>query len=110
MVTNQSLSNVFNDKIYEVAEIKMNEHLGGSGSIDAGQVSQVCPAIHPYFDITNDKNIVAHTRDMASCTLTDYAKIQMKNTIAALVLTAAEVMQNPELYQKIKNEFDHTEK
>lgn len=110
MVTNHALSNVFNEKIYEVAGIKMSEHLGGSGSIDAGQVSQVCPAIHPYFDITNDKNIVAHTREMASCTLTDYAKEQMKNTIAALVLTAAEVIQNPELYEKIKYEFDHTEK
>ncbi len=110
MVTNQELSNVFNEKIYEVAGIKMNEHRGGSGSIDAGQVSQVCPAIHPYFDITNDKNIVAHTREMASCTLTDYAKEQMKNTIAALVLTAAEIIQNEELYKKIKYEFDHTEK
>lgn len=110
MVTNQALSNVFNEKIYEIAGIKMSEHLGGSGSIDAGQVSQVCPTIHPYFDITNDKNIVAHTREMASCTLTDYAKEQMKNTIAALVLTAAEVIQNPELFRKIKYEFDHTEK
>lgn len=110
MVTNQELSNVFNEKIYEVAGIKMSEHLGGSGSIDAGQVSQVCPTIHPYFDITNDKNIASHTREMASCTLTDYAKEQMKNTIAALVLTAAEVMQNKELYEKIKYEFIHTEK
>jgi amidohydrolase len=110
MVTNHVLSNVFNEKIYEVAGIKMNEHLGGSGSIDAGQVSQVCPTIHPYFDITNDKNIVAHTREMANCTLTDYAKEQMKNTIAALVLTASEVIQNPKLYEEIKYEFDHTEK
>jgi amidohydrolase len=110
MVTNQVLSNVFNEKIYEVAGIKMNEHLGGSGSIDAGQVSQVCPTIHPYFDITKDKNIVAHTREMANSTLTDYAKEQMKNTIAALVLTASEVIQNPKLYEEIKYEFDHTEK
>jgi len=110
MVTNQTLSSVFNEKIYEAAGIKMSEPPKSTGSIDAGQVSQVCPAIHPYFDITNDKNIVAHTREMASSTLTDYAKEQMKNTIAALVLTAAEVIQNNELYEKIKYEFDHTEK
>ncbi len=110
MVTNETLSDVFGEKIYEVAGIKMSEPPKSSGSIDAGQVSQVCPAIHPYFDITNDKNIAGHTREMASCTLTDYAKRQMKNTIAALVLTATEVMQNPKLYEKIKYEFDHTEK
>lgn len=110
MVTNEALSDVFCEKIYEVAGIKMNEPPRSSGSIDAGQVSQVCPAIHPYFDITNDKNIAGHTREMASCTLTDYAKQQMKNTIAALVLTASEVMQNPKLYEKIKYEFEHTEK
>lgn len=110
MVTNETLSNIFNDKIYEVAGIVMSEPPKNTGSIDAGQVSQVCPAIHPYFDITNDKNIAGHTREMASSTLTDYAKEQMKNTITALVLTAADVMQNPELYEKIKYEFDNTEK
>lgn len=110
MVTNQILSSIFNDKIYEVAGIVMNEPSKNTGSIDAGQVSQVCPTIHPYFDITNDKSIAAHTRELANSTLTDYAKQQMKNTIAALVLTAAEIIQNPDLYKKIKYEFDHAEK
>jgi len=110
MVTNQALSDVFSDKIYEIAGIKMSEPSKSTGSIDAGQVSQVCPTIHPYFDITNDKGIAGHTREMASSTLTDYAKEQMKNTIAALVLTAVEVMQNKELYEKIRNEFENTEK
>lgn len=110
MVTNEELSSIFNKKIYEVAGITMQEPSKGTGSIDMGQVSQVCPAIHPYFDITNDKNIAGHTREMASSTLTDYAKEQMKNTIAALVLTAAEVMQNKEIFEKIKYEFDHSEK
>jgi len=110
MVTNQALSDVFSNKIYEIAGIKMSEPSKSTGSIDAGQVSQICPAIHPYFDITNDKGIAGHTREMASSTLTDYAKEQMKNTIAALVLTAVEVMQNKELYEKIRNEFENTEK
>ena len=110
IVTNETLSNVFSEKIYEVAGIKMKEPSKNTGSIDAGQVSQACPAIHPYFDITNDINVIPHTREMASCTLTDYAKEQMKNTIAALVLTAAEVIQNPKLFEEIKYEFDHAVK
>jgi amidohydrolase len=110
MVTNQTLSKVFNDTIYEIAGITMSEPSKNTGSIDAGQVSQVCPAIHPYFDVTNDKSIAGHTRELAASTLKDYAKEQMKNTIAALVLTAAKVIQNPKLYKDIKYEFDHAEK
>ena len=110
MVTNQTLSKVFSDTIYEVAGIVMSEPSKSTGSIDAGQVSQVCPTIHPYFDVTNDKTIAGHTRDLAESTLKDYAKEQMKNTIAALVLTAAKVIQDPKLYEEIKYEFDHVEK
>jgi amidohydrolase len=110
MVTNQILSKVFNEQIFELANIIMSEPPKSTGSIDAGQVSQVCPTIHPYFDITNDKNIVAHTREMASCTLTPYAKEQMKNTIGALVLTASKVITTPKLYEEIKLEFDNSVK
>lgn len=110
LVTNETLNNLFAEKIYEVAGIVMEEPSKNAGSLDAGQVSQVCPTIHPYFDITNDKNIAPHTKEMANSTLTDYAKEQMKNTIAALVLSAIEVIQNPKLYAEIKHEFDNTKK
>lgn len=108
MVTNQTLSNVFNEQIFDLANITMNEPPKSTGSIDAGQVSQVCPTIHPYFDITNDKNVIGHTREMANSTLTPYAKEQMKNTIGALVMTAVKVISDPELYEKIKLEFENT--
>ncbi len=108
MVTNQTLSNVFNEQIFDLANITMNEPPKSTGSIDAGQVSQVCPTIHPYFDITNDKNVIGHTREMANSTLTPYAKEQMKNTIGALVMTAIKVISDPNLYEKIKLEFENT--
>jgi hypothetical protein len=60
--------------------------------------------------VTNDPSIAGHTRELGESTLTDYAKDQMKNTIAALVLTAAKVIQDPKLYEEIKYEFDHTTK
>lgn len=110
MVTNNALSNVFNQQIFEIANVKMNEHSGNTGSIDAGQVSHVCPTIHPYFDITNDKNIIGHTREMAKSTLTDYAKEQMKNTVAALVMTAVKVIIDKNVYNEIKYEFEHSVK
>lgn len=110
MVTNQTLSNVFNEQLYDIAGIEIAEPRKSMGSIDAGQVSQVCPTIHPYFDITNDPNIAAHTRDFATCSLTPYAKEQMRNTISTLVMTAVKVMTDKELFEKIKHEFNNTVK
>ncbi|WP_313344434.1 M20 family metallopeptidase [Sedimentibacter sp.] len=110
LVTNQTLSRVFSDKIFELTGIVMSPPNKGAGSLDAGQVSQVCPTIHPYFDITKDTNIAAHTREMADSTITDYAKEQMKNTIAALVLTAIDIIENPKLLEEIKYEFNNTVK
>ena len=107
LVTNHTLSKVFADKIFELTGIVMSPPNAGAGSVDAGQVSQICPTIHPYFDITKDTSIAAHTKEMADSTLTDYAKEQMKNAIAALVLTAVDVIENPELLQQIKYEFNN---
>lgn len=110
LVTNETLSNVFSDKIFELTGIVMSPPNKGAGSLDAGQVSQVCPTIHPYFDITKDTDIAAHTKEMADSTITDYAKEQMKNTIAALVLTAVDIIENPKLLEEIKHEFHNAVK
>lgn len=108
LVTNHTLDNLFSDKILELTGVVMSPPNKGAGSVDAGQVSQVCPTIHPYFDITKDTSIAAHTREMADSTITEYAREQMKNTIAALVLTAVDIIENPELLEKIKCEFNNT--
>lgn len=110
MVTNKTLAKVFSDKLLEIANIEMSEPAKSMGSLDAGQVSHVCPTIHPYFDITNDLKVFAHTKEMAEATLTPYAKENMKVTIATLVMTAVEVIKDKELFDKIKYEFEHTEK
>ncbi|WP_312700129.1 M20 family metallopeptidase [Sedimentibacter sp.] len=108
LVTNHTLDNLFSDKILELTGVVMSPPNKGAGSVDAGQVSQVCPTIHPYFDITKDTSIAAHTREMADSTITEYAREQMKNTIAALVLTAVDIIETPELLEKIKCEFNNT--
>lgn len=110
LITNETLSNIFNKKIYEIAGIEMKEPPISTGSIDAGQVSQICPTIHPYFAITKDCSIAGHTSELRDATITDYAKEQMKNVIAALVLTAIEVMQNKNVYEEIKKEFNSVNK
>ncbi len=112
LVTNHTMDNLFVEKLVELGIPKedIKDPREGYGSVDAGNVSHVCPTIHPYFDITNDENIAPHTREFASCTLTGYAYANMKITIGALVLTAAEILKNKELMEKIKEEFEKAEK
>ena len=110
MSTNESLSQVFNNHLLELGCETLNEAKENSGSLDSGDVSYCCPTIHPYFDITDDPNVASHTRAFADCTKTPFAYEQMKKTIAALVLTAVEVIENEELLSQIKEEFNKMEK
>jgi len=112
MVTNKTMDNLFVEKLIQlgVPEDKIYDPREGYGSLDAGNVSHVCPTIHPYFDITNDKNIAAHTREFANSTLTQFAYESMKTTIGALVLTAVDIIKDSSLLDSIKEEFNNTEK
>lgn len=107
LVTNKALMDVYEKYMYEIGKVKMNYPRTNIGSVDAGNVSHVCPTIHPFFDITNDASISAHTVEMRDCTLTDYAKQMMVNVIATMVLTAIEINEDKDLFNKIKEEFEN---
>lgn len=110
LVTNHTMDDVFAESLYELAEIEIEPAREDLGSLDAGQVSHICPTIHPYFDVSDGKQVGGHTRELAECTITDYAKEQMRNTLAALTLTAYKIMDDPELYKRVKEEFENAPK
>jgi amidohydrolase len=112
LVTNHTMDDLFVEKLIDmgIPEEDIKDPREGYGSVDAGNVSHICPTIHPYFDITNDTNVAPHTREFASCTLTEFAYDNMKKTIGALVLTAVDILKDKELLEKIKEEFEKAEK
>jgi amidohydrolase len=105
LMTNKYLNKMFVDNLELFGVEKVMPPKKTYGSVDAGNVSQVCPTIHPYFKIST-KPVVAHTRLFASETLTDYALAQMKMTIGALVKTGFELITDPILLNQVKSEFD----
>lgn len=109
LVTNNKLLEVYCKKLIEVGVEKIYEARESYGSLDAGNVSQVCPTIHPYFSIS-DENIIAHTKEFAEATNKPKAYEGMINTIKALVLTAVEIINDDNLLKEIKEEFTNTEK
>ncbi|MGO1527608.1 M20 family metallopeptidase [Senegalia sp. (in: firmicutes)] len=109
MVTNKHLSELFTKNLKETGVEKIYESRESFGSIDAGNVSQVCPTIHPTFDITG-REVAAHTREFRDATLTDYAYENMKKTIKALAMTGKNIIEDKDTLDEIKKEFNNTKK
>ncbi|MDM8534081.1 M20 family metallopeptidase [Clostridiaceae bacterium HSG29] len=104
-------SNKFFDKLllenmkkYDVEQLMDNNT--SLGSLDAGNVSHKCPAVHPMFSISKTP-LVAHTKEFAKATLTSYAYKQMKSIIGALSQTGIDLLTNADLLKKIKSDFDN---
>lgn len=105
MVTNLTLSEAYCRNLLKMGVATIEDCPADElGSIDAGNVSQKCPTIHPYFAIS-ETLVVEHTREFARATVTPFAYGEMKKTIGALVLTGLEVVIDPELLRAIKTEF-----
>ncbi|MBQ1390949.1 MAG: M20 family metallopeptidase [Firmicutes bacterium] len=110
LMTNETLSELMTESLYEVGVETVQEPRPTFGSLDAGNVSYVAPTIHPYFPITTDKTIASHTREFASCTLTDYAKDSMMQTATAMALCGYKLITQPETLAKVKAEFEENTK
>lgn len=110
MVTNATLSEVYCRNLKKMGVTAIHDRMDDElGSMDAGNVSHICPAIHPYFSIS-EKPLIPHTREFARSTVTPFAYGEMKKTIGALVLTGLEVVTDAQLLKTIKREFQETEK
>lgn len=75
----------------------------GMGSIDAGNVSHVCPTIHPLFKIC-DSDIIGHSRAFADVSITDPALESMYRIILALAGAGLDLMKDEILLKLIKSD------
>ena len=104
LATNERLNRVFLDSLAEFGVKEVADPGEASGSVDAGNVSYVCPTIHPYYPITK-KNVAGHTREFAACTQTAYAKDRMMEAACAMALTGWHVITEPQTLAEIRKEF-----
>jgi len=108
--TNESLSDLFTECLHTVGVEFVDEPRKTFGSVDAGNVSYVCPTIHPYFAIGCDPSIAAHTKEFAALTQTQFAKDSMMQAAQAMALAGCRMITEPETMAKIRKEFDEMPK
>lgn len=103
LITNKTLMSIYEESLKDIG-IKKIEDSEDSGSTDAGDVSHVCPTIHPYMPLYKD--VISHSRELAMCTIEDGAYKGMEEAVLALTLTGIKLLKDEKLIDRIKLEFD----
>ncbi|WP_020589475.1 M20 family metallopeptidase [Desulfobacter curvatus] len=76
------------------------------GSSDFGDVTYEVPAMHAYFNITqNNPDIIIHSKEFAQAAATDFAFSQMKKTARILTQIAWQFLTEPDFRNKVQSAF-----
>lgn len=104
--TNETLSDVFTANLLEAGIPEAEITTGADhGSLDLGNVSLRCPAIHPYVKIVEERFLL-HTVEFRDAAMTERALERMIFASKMLAATAYDVITKPELLAQIKTEFE----
>ena len=103
--TNKILSDLFNNNLTTLGEKEIRPPGDSLGSLDMGDVSQVVPAIHPWLGFGN-KDLVPHTREFASATISESGNQVLYRGACALAMTAYDVIMSNDVQEKMRNEFN----
>jgi amidohydrolase len=74
------------------------------GSTDMGNVSQLVPSIHPMVAIASEE-IAVHSPQFASAAASETGSRGLFDAAKALAMTVADLVANPEIVTKVKEEF-----
>ncbi|MDE5976880.1 MAG: M20 family metallopeptidase [Turicibacter sp.] len=89
--TNAALSKAFNENIRSLGVTDIHKPKKSTGSVDIGNISNICPTIHPYIGIS-DCEIVGHSQQMVDATITELAHERLITAVVALAYTGYDVL------------------
>ncbi|WP_406677136.1 M20 family metallopeptidase [Moorella sp. ACPs] len=104
MLTNRALAAAWRDNLKKLGVMDSGSPSYSRGSLDMGNVSRVVPAIHPYLSLNAGK-LVPHSYQFARAVRGEAGRRVVILAATALAWTAADVMLDRELLQRIKEEF-----
>lgn len=104
-VSNAALIDVFRDHLAVRGHAhEVPDPDAGVGSCDIGNVSQLVPAIHPYFKIC-EAGIGGHTPQFAEMARSPRADELLRDGSVILAWTGADVLLRPEVRDRIAASF-----
>jgi len=80
-----------------------------AGSVDMGNVSVIVPSIHPFIAIS-PRRLTPHSVEFAAAAASDAGMEGLINGAKALAMTATDVISQPEVLSRIREEFLNTTK
>ncbi|MBI2303535.1 MAG: M20 family metallopeptidase [Chloroflexi bacterium] len=106
MRTNHSLARLFAHNLESLGRrvIPSDGGLGGMGSTDMGNVSQLVPSIHPSVAIA-PKTVLGHTPEFAAAAASSDGLKGLLDGSRALAMTWVDLVLQPEALAKVREEF-----
>lgn len=104
-INNMTLARLFEQELTALGETVADPSpLEGVGSSDIGNVSRVCPTIHPYISISEEP-LTTHSTEFRDAAGSDHGLSQMLKAAKALAATAAALFEKPALLATAKAEL-----
>jgi amidohydrolase len=110
MRNNMTLAQLYIDNMRTIGrEVTLPQSAAqtGAGSTDMGNVSQFAPAIHPYVAIA-PRGVSVHTPEFAVAAASEEGINGMCDAAKALAMIVVDLLSNPEILRKVKDEFNQT--
>jgi amidohydrolase len=110
IIPNKIMAGLFKTNLESLGRVVVDPNpFERMGSTDMGDVSHIIPAIHPYLAIAPE-NVAGHTVEFREYCISETGKLGMLDAAKALALTAADLLTNPALLLKAKEELTNTVK
>jgi len=105
MINNLTLARLFKQNMQLVGrKMHLVDSERGFGSTDMGNVSQLVPAIHPVITIAPTE-VLLHSPQFALAAASEAGTQGLLDAAKALAMTAFDLLANPEMVTKAKEEF-----
>jgi len=109
MRNNLTLARLFQQNMQSLGrKVKLFDPDSAFGSTDMGNVSQLVPGIHPMVAIA-PKEVEGHSTQFASAAASEAGSRAILDAAKALAMTVADLVANPEIVAKVKEEFKQGE-
>lgn len=105
MRNNLPLAGLYLDNMKTLGrDVSLEETRQGFGSTDMGNVSQLVPGIHPIVAIAGEE-VLGHSPEFTVAAASERGIEGMLDAGKAMAMTVTDVLSDPEIQNKIKNEF-----